>query len=69
MCPIAQGGQSSRYAGFTVMLMGVGTETQGIVMCNQPRTIDMSARNGRFVEDVADNLIEEVLARLQPIFD
>ena len=69
VCPITQGGQQSRYAGFAVTLMGASTETQGIAMCNQPRTIDLIARNGRFVEDVSDELIEEVLARLQPIFE
>lgn len=69
VCPVTQGGQQSRYAGFAVTLMGTGTETQGVVMCNQPRTIDMAARGGSFVESVGNNLLEEVLARLQPIFD
>lgn len=69
VCPITQGGQPSRYAGFAVTLMGAGAETQGVVMCNQPRTIDMAARGGRFVEDAGDDMLEEVLARLQPIFD
>ena len=32
VCPITQGGQQSRYAGFAVTLMGTGSETQGIVM-------------------------------------
>lgn len=69
VCPITQGGQQSRYAGFAVTLMGTGAGTQGVVMCNQPRTIDLNARNGRFIEDVSDELIEETLARLQPIFE
>ena len=69
ICPISQGGQQSRYAGFAVTLMGTGTETQGIILCNQPRTIDMGARNGRFVEDIQDDLLDEVLARLQAIFE
>lgn len=69
VCPITQGGQQSRYAGFAVTLMGAGCETQGVVMCNQPRTIDLAARGGRFVEDIGDDLLEEVLARLQPIFE
>ena len=69
ICPITQGGQQSRYAGFAVTLMGTGTETQGVIMCNQPRTIDMDARNGRFVEDVPDDLLDEVMVRLQPIFE
>ena len=68
VCPITQGGQLSRYAGFAVTLMGTGSSTQGVVMCNQPRTIDVAARGGRFVEDVNDDMLEEVLARLRPIF-
>lgn len=69
VCPITQGGQQSRFAGFAVTLMGSGCETQGVVMCNQPRSIDLTARAGRFIEDVRDDLLEEVLARLQPIFE
>ena len=69
ICPITQGGQQSRFAGFAVTLMGTGAETQGVVLCNQPRTIDMGARSGRFVEDVSDDLLDEVMARLQTIFE
>lgn len=69
ICPITQGGQQSRFAGFAVTLMGTGAETQGVVMCNQLRTIDMGTRGGRFVEAVSDNLLDEVMARLQPIFE
>ena len=68
VCPITQGGQLSRYAGFAVTLMGTGSSTQGVVMCNQPRTIDVAAGGGRFVEDASDDLLDEVLARLRPIF-
>ena len=68
VCPITQGGQRSRYAGFAVTLKGTDSSTQGVVMCNQPRTIDVAARGGRFVEDVGDDLLDEVLARLRPIF-
>ena len=69
ICPITQGGQQSRFAGFAVTLTGTGAKTQGVVMCNQPRTIDIGARSGRFVEDVSDDLLEEVMARLQTIFE
>ena len=69
VCPITQGGQQSRFAGFAVTLMGTGSETQGVVMCNQPRTVDLSARAGRFVEDVSDQVLDEVLARLLAIFE
>ena len=68
ICPITQGGAQSRFAGFAATLMGTGCVTQGLVMCNQPRTIDLAARGGHFVEDAGAALLEEVLARLQPIF-
>ena len=69
VCPVTQGGQQSRFLGFAVSLMGTGSQTQGIVMCNQPRTIDMAARHGRFSEVASESLVDEVLARLQPIFE
>ena len=69
VCPITQGGQQSRFAGFAVTLMGSGTETQGVVMCNQPRTIDMQVCQGRFIERVAPSLLNEVMARLQAVFE
>ena len=69
VCPVTQGGLQSRYAGFAVTLMGAGCETQGVVMCNQPRTIDLQGRGGKFIEQLDNALIEEVLARLQPIFE
>ena len=69
VCPITQGGQQSRFAGFAVTLMGTGSETQGVVMCNQPRTLDINARSGRFVETLSADIVDEVSARLQPIFE
>lgn len=50
ICPITQGGNQARYAGFAVSLMGGGIRTQGVVMCNQPRTVDLVARQGKFIE-------------------
>ncbi len=69
VCPITQGGQTSRFAGFAVTLMGSGSETQGLVMCNQPRTIDLMARNGRFVEKVDKLVLNEVMAKLHTLFE
>ena len=69
VCPITQGGQQSRFAGFAVTLMGSGSETQGVVMCNQLRTIDMQARQARFIERVPPSLLNEVMARLQAVFE
>ena len=69
VCPITQGGLQSRYAGFAVTLMGAGSETQGVVMSNQPRTIDLAGRGGRYIEKLDNDLMEEDLARLQAIFE
>jgi len=69
VCPVTQGGEQTRFAGFAVTLMGAGTQTQGLVMCNQPRTVDLAARNSRFVETVATSVMDEVLERLQTVFE
>jgi mRNA interferase ChpB len=69
ICPVTQGGQQARFAGIAVSLMNTGTETQGVVMCNQPRTIDYAARAASFVEDVPDHMVDEVLARLQTLVE
>jgi mRNA interferase ChpB len=67
VCPITQGGNLTRFAGFAVQLMGTGIETQGVVMSNQARTIDMRARHGKFIELAPMIVTEDVLARLQAI--
>jgi mRNA interferase ChpB len=69
VCPITQGGNQSRFAGFAVSLMGTGSETQGVVMCNQPRTVDLNARKGHFVEMLSSAVADEVMAKLQAIFE
>jgi mRNA interferase ChpB len=69
ICPVTQGGKQARFAGFAVSLMNTGTQTQGVVMCNQPRTIDYAARAATFVEDVPDHVVDEVLARLQTLVE
>nr|HAX5283391.1 type II toxin-antitoxin system PemK/MazF family toxin [Escherichia coli] len=65
--PVTSGGQFARNAGFAVSLAGAGTKTTGIIRCDQPRTIDMGARNGRRLERIPDSIINEVLARLETI--
>ena len=48
--PITSGGNFARSAGFAVSLMGAGTQTTGVVRCDQPRTLDLGARHGRKLE-------------------
>jgi len=69
VCPITQGGNFARHAGFAVSLSGGGTMTQGVVLCNQPRVLDLQARKARFIEKVPDFIIDEVLAKLSTLID
>ncbi len=69
VCPITQGGNQTRFAGFAVTLMGSGAKTQGVVMCNQPRTVDVVSRKGKFIELVPEFVVSEVLARIQTLID
>lgn len=63
LCPITQGGNFARNNHWAVPLMVAGTETQGVILCNQIRTVDYKARQARLVESVPDVLTDEVLAR------
>lgn len=67
--PITSGGGFARRAGFAVSLAAAGTRTTGIIRCDQPRTLDLSARNGRRLEAAPPEIVEEVLARLSVLFD
>jgi mRNA interferase ChpB len=69
VCPITQGGNQARFAGFAVSLMGSGTATQGVVMSNQSRTVDLIARGGKFVEVMPDYVVSEVMAKMQAILE
>jgi mRNA interferase ChpB len=69
IAPITQGGDFARYTGFAVPLSGSGTETQGVVLCNQIRTVDLEARGAKRVESVPEGIIEDVLARVQALFE
>lgn len=66
---ITSGGKFARMAGFAVLLTGAGTKTTGIVRCDQPRALDLGARGGKKLENVPDEIMVEVLARLAPIFE
>jgi mRNA-degrading endonuclease toxin of MazEF toxin-antitoxin module len=67
--PITSGGNFARTAGFAVPLAGAGTKTTGVVRCDQLRTLDLAARGGKKLESIPDAVMEEVLARISPIFE
>ena len=65
--PISQGITLARNQGFAVTLMGAGTKTQGVIICNQPRTVALKARGARRIETVPQVVIDEVLLRIAPL--
>ncbi len=67
--PITSGGNFARTAGFAVSLTGAGTNTTGVVRCDQPRALDLGSRNARKLESVPAEIVDEVLAKLTPIFE
>ena len=69
LLPITSGGNFARVAGFAVSLEGAGTRTTGIVRCDQPRALDLKARHGKRLEQLPTAFMDEVLAKLAPIFE
>lgn len=67
VCPITSGGDFARRIGFAVPISGI--KTTGVVRCDQPRVLDLSSRNARKVDALPDAIMEEVLAKLAPIFE
>jgi mRNA interferase ChpB len=69
VAPITQGGEFARFAGFAVPLSGSGTETQGVVLVNMIRMMDLEARGARKVERAPAEVVEDALARIQSILE
>lgn len=67
ICPITNGGDFARRIGFAVPITGI--KTTGVVRCDQPRVLDLAARNGRKVDTLPGSIMDEVLAKLAPIFE
>jgi mRNA-degrading endonuclease toxin of MazEF toxin-antitoxin module len=67
--PVTSGGNFARIAGFAVPLTGAGTRTTGVIRCDQPRALDLRARGGKKLESVPSQIMDEVLARLAPLFE
>ena len=63
--PITNGGDFTRRLGFAVPL--AGTKTTGVVRCDQPRVLDLDARNGRKVESLPTEIMDEVMAKVSTI--
>jgi mRNA interferase ChpB len=66
VCPITNGGDFARRIGFAVPIIGI--KTSGLVRCDQPRVLDLATRHARKVDSLPEAVMDEVLARLGPIF-
>ena len=69
VCPITQGGNFARDKGFAVSLSGIGTIAQGVVLCNQPRVLDLQRRGATFIERVPPVIVDEVIAKLLTLLE
>jgi len=67
ICPITNGGDFARRLGFSVTMTGI--KTTGVVRCDQPRVLDLAARNSRKVDTLPTPLMGEVLAKVATLFE
>ncbi len=67
--PITTGGGFAHRLGFAVSLQSAGTRTIGAIRCDQPRALDIGARNGKRVDIVPEHVMDDVLARLATILE
>lgn len=68
-CPVTRGGAFARGHAWTVALAGAGLVTDGVVLCNQVRTVDLKARRAQFIEAVPSELVADVLARVATLIE
>ncbi len=62
--PITSGENFARTADFAISLVGTELHTTGVIRCDQPRALDIVARNGKRMETIPYIIMDEVLARL-----
>jgi len=67
--PVTQGSEFARRIGFSVTLMGAGTQTVGVVRCDQPRVLNLKVRKGRKVESLPPVILDEILGKVATIFE
>ena len=69
VAPISQGGLASRETGFSVTLVGAGTRTQGVILCDQSRTVDARARTYSRIEKAPLHVVQEALDAVRAILE
>jgi len=68
-CPVTRGGTFARGKAWTVPLAGLGLATDGVVLCNQVRTLDWQARRAALIEPAPPELVADVIARVAALLD
>lgn len=66
VCPITDG-DFARRIGFAVPISGI--QTTGVVRCDQPRVLDLAARQARKVDTLPGPIMDEVLAKVSTLFE
>lgn len=65
VCPI-----TSQVKGYPFeVLLPPGLPVSGVILCDQERSFDCSARNAVDVGDAPSEVVDEVLARIRPLFE
>ena len=64
--PITNDGEFVKRLGFAVAISGIRIE--GLVRCDQPRALDLSASKARKVDTLPEPLMNEVLAKVVTLF-
>ncbi len=67
-CPITRGGAFARGQAWTVPL-AKGLKTEGVVLCNQARTVEWNARRAQLIEAAPPELVADVLARVATLIE
>lgn len=57
VCPITN---TDKAHAFHIRLDG-GTQTVGVILCDQVRVLDVSARNAVYKESVSDEILDEAI--------
>ena len=50
-------------------LSGIGRTTEGLVLCDQPRVLDLQTRSAAFAEKAPQLITDEVIARLLTLLE
>lgn len=48
---------------------GASVATEGVVLCNQARSVDLKARRAQFIEAAPPELVADVLARVATLIE